>query len=339
METSGSVSVPAVRQYVRAAEACGVDWVGILAEEVGVPPDLLKDNRQRLPMATVERLLSKLISVSDEPCFGLLTSRFVEPASYSVLGYICLNCTSLRQVLAMIPVYEAIVGDMGVSKTLVQDGHVYQQWHCHFLDPAARRHEVENVLASWYRFSRDYLHVEIPLEAIWLEHSSPERTSERVSYDEAFGCKTVFDQPFNALVFNASLLDLEIPQADPNLLQVLQGHAMQILEDIDSGLSVSSRVCNMLRMTMARERPSSESIADKLGMSSRTLQRKLDQEGCNFQQLLKQVRLDLATHYLKNTGLSIDSIAAQLGFAEARSFHRSFKSWTGITAGAFRAGD
>ena len=71
-------------------------------------------------------------------------------------------------------------------------------------------------------------------------------------------------------------------------------------------------------------------------MSSRTLQRKLGAENTQYKSLLNEVRLELALYYLENTTLSLDQISYELGYAEARSFYRSFKQWTGRTAGSYR---
>ena len=87
---------------------------------------------------------------------------------------------------------------------------------------------------------------------------------------------------------------------------------------------------------LKQQSPSSQIIAEKLGMSSRTLQRKLGEEGTHYQDVLNELRLELALYFLKNTALSLDSIAYELGYAEARSFYRSFKQWTGLTAGSYR---
>ena len=83
--------------------------------------------------------------------------------------------------------------------------------------------------------------------------------------------------------------------------------------------------------------PSSAMIAEKLGMGSRTLQRKLREEGTHFKSVLNELRLELALHYLKNTSLTLEVIAGKLGYAEPRSFYRSFKQWTGHTAGSYRS--
>jgi AraC-like DNA-binding protein len=78
-------------------------------------------------------------------------------------------------------------------------------------------------------------------------------------------------------------------------------------------------------------------VAGILGMSSRTLQRKLDEEGICYKDILTELRLELAFYYLKHNNLTVDAIACQLGYAEARSFYRRFKHWTGRAAGFYRA--
>ncbi len=72
-------------------------------------------------------------------------------------------------------------------------------------------------------------------------------------------------------------------------------------------------------------------------MSSRTLQRKLNVEDTQYKTVLNEVRLELALYYIENTTLSLDHIAHELGYTEARSFYRSFKQWTGRTAGSYRS--
>ena len=67
------------------------------------------------------------------------------------------------------------------------------------------------------------------------------------------------------------------------------------------------------------------------------MQRKLNAENTQYKSVLNDVRLELALYYLENTSLSLDQIAHELGYAEARSFYRSFKQWTGNTAGSYRA--
>ena len=79
-------------------------------------------------------------------------------------------------------------------------------------------------------------------------------------------------------------------------------------------------------------------VAEDLGMTSRTLQRKLGQEGVSYQKLLDEVRQKMAEDYLRNSELAIPDIALRLGYSETTSFHRKFKAVTGKTPGEFRLG-
>ena len=307
-----------------------------LLEQVGIDPRSLGNSRARVASETMEKLLCLLIPTSGDPLLGLHSARFVEPASYGVLGYITMNCSTLREVLAKIPVFEPIVGDMGVSVTEIRAGHALQCWQCQFRDPLARRHEIENVLASWHTYASKYLLLPALCEKVYFEHSAPQDPALLDDYREVFGCEPLFDQPFSGLEIPLHFLDQPIPQADQHLLQTLLDHATGILSDLHHNQPLVIQVKNLLRLTIREQAPSSSLIAKKLGMSSRTLQRRLGEEGVQYKDLLNEVRLDMALHYLQNTALSLDNIAYELGYAEARSFYRSFKQWTGRTAGSYR---
>jgi len=168
LQTRGDslASVPAINQYLKSAQACGVDYLPLLAQ-VGIDAEILRDNNNHIPVDAMEQLLELLIAESGDDCFGLHASRFTEPASYSVLGYICMNCSTLRTIQAKIPIYEKIVGDMGVTSVDIADGFALQSWHCKFNSPSAKRHEVEHVLGSWVTYARNFLNFE-PHDAVWF---------------------------------------------------------------------------------------------------------------------------------------------------------------------------
>ena len=337
MDTSlggGLASVPAVTQYLRSATACGVDYLPLLTQ-AGIDTEVLSDNSKHISNQSMESLLRYLIDASADPLFGLHSAQFVEPASFSVLGYISMNCSTLRMIQAKIPLYEKIVGDMGVTSVEVSDGFALQRWSCQFTDPVAKKHQVDNVLASWCLFARRFLNFE-GWHSVWFEHSGPEDDHLRREYQQLFGCEVLFNQPASGFRFVESALDEVFPQANEPMLQMLLDHATEILAGLDKTQLMSQQVKNLLRLVLKQQTPSSEIIAEMLGMSSRTLQRKLDEEGTSYKDLLNELRVELALYYLQNTDLSLESIAYQLGYAEARSFYRGFKQWTGRTAGSYR---
>jgi AraC-like DNA-binding protein len=77
-------------------------------------------------------------------------------------------------------------------------------------------------------------------------------------------------------------------------------------------------------------------VARRLGLSSRTLQRRLAGEGASFQEVLRETRTALGGHYLAKTTLPIAEVAFLLGFDEPNSFYRAWRAWTGVTPDSVR---
>ena len=110
----------------------------------------------------------------------------------------------------------------------------------------------------------------------------------------------------------------------------------QRLSDATTIASTSARVSGWLSETIASGRASIDDAARGLGVSTRTLQRRLTDEGTSFQSLLAETRLKLSRHYLTQTHLGIPEIAFLLGYSEQNSFYRAFRDWTGLTPEAAR---
>ena len=134
---------------------------------------------------------------------------------------------------------------------------------------------------------------------------------------------------------------MNIKDLDLNLLRVFDavyrvrkvGRAAELLDLTQPAVSQG---LTRLRLLLKDGLPRKEKVAEKFHMTVRTLQRHLQQAGTSYQEILDQLRQELAEHYLLRSDLAIQDIACYLGFTESRSFHRSFKSWTGQTPGEFR---
>ncbi|SFO91877.1 AraC family transcriptional regulator [Pseudomonas borbori] len=334
MHNLGYTSVPALLKYLRHAEQLGLDIDQALAA-AGVAADELADNGKRLPGATHQRLLQHLIEASGDPLFGLHCARFVQPGSWSVLGYIAMNCATLGEAMSRIVPYEKLVGDMGVSRIEASADPVKLIWSCRHETALVRRHMVEDVLASWLLYARWIADMQRSPQEVWFEHALPVGV-DSAEYGTVFGCPVRFEQACNALIVPQAYLGMPLRQADANLLRTLEEHALALMAGLDDDQALPQRVKNALRLLLKDGLPRKERVAEKFNMTLRTLQRHLQQADTSYQQILDQLRQELAKHYLLRSDLAIQDIASYLGFTEARSFHRSFKSWTGQTPGQFR---
>ncbi|MGE8498977.1 MAG: AraC family transcriptional regulator [Pseudomonas sp.] len=334
MDNLGYTSVPALLKYLRHAEHLGLDMEQALCA-AGLTAEALADNSKRIPSEAHERLLQHLMQVSNDPLFGLHSARFVQPGSWSVLGYITMNCATLGEAMGRIVPYEKLVGDMGVSRVEPGAEHVKLIWSCRHQAAEIRRHMVENVLASWLLYARWIADSEHSPSEVWFEHGLPQGAT-LAEYEALFGCPIRFEQPCNALLVPLAYLAVPLRQADATLLRTLEEHALTLMAGLDDDEPLPQRVKNALRLLLKDGLPRKERVAEKFDMTVRTLQRHLQHAGTSYQQILDELRQELAEHYLLRSDLAIQDIANYLGFTESRSFHRSFKGWTGLTPGEFR---
>lgn len=337
MKGLGFASISAVRQYVRFAQDQRLD-VDAALRAAGIPAEDLEQASGRVSGERFQALILNLIEQSGNPLFGLQSGDYVQPGSYNVLGYIVMSCATLGEAIARIAPYEKLVGDMGVTTLETVGDRLLLRWHCNYTHTLVRRHMIDNVLASWVNYARWLGDQEDagPLE-VWLEHEAA-APAQAQAYERVFRCPVRFGQTACGLLIGHEHLSLRLRQPDQILRRTLEDHAQsQILalaaSETELSIRVRSTIRNLLRAGISRV----DSIAEHLGMNSRTLQRRLKEQGSSYQILLDEVRQELAQDYLTTTALPLPEIAFRLGFAEPRSFYRRFKSWTGLTPGDYRA--
>ena len=155
-------------------------------------------------------------------------------------------------------------------------------------------------------------------------------------YKQAFRAPLVFGAPHDALVFERADMEAPLPTAN---------EAMAILHDRFAGEYLArfseSRVTHRARQVLCRMlpqgEPKREMVAQALHLSQRTLQRRLQEEGTSYQQLLDDTRRDMAEQYLQQPGLTLLEVAYLLGFADPSNFFRAFRRWFGCTPNEYRA--
>jgi AraC-like DNA-binding protein len=144
------------------------------------------------------------------------------------------------------------------------------------------------------------------------------------------------DAPCNALVVPAELLQLPL-EGDPHLQRLARGQLDAQLQ----ALPIEPRsLLDQVRARLAARLhgdASLERIAHDLSLNARTLQRQLEAEHSSFQQLLDEARHAQAIKLLHDPALRVDAVAARLGYADATSFRRAFRRWTGLTPARYRA--
>jgi len=144
-----------------------------------------------------------------------------------------------------------------------------------------------------------------------------------------FRCPIVFDAEFTGMVFPKSLLTQPVANADRQLYRILYAHLTQLEAQAPSDFG--SLVRETVALSLQDGDSSIDSVAARLGLSERTLQRRLQSAGLNYKDILVDVRRSVAQQYLRDTGISMTRIATILGYSDLASFSRSFRREFGVS--------
>ncbi|MFC1502855.1 AraC family transcriptional regulator [Pseudomonadota bacterium] len=331
----GTTSIPPVQQYLEAGRGCGVD-ISQALKHADISFAELNQLQGRISGDKFQRLLIHLIDASEQPLFGLHSARFVQPDSFSVLGEISQQAEDLSQALKESMPLEKLVGDMGVTEFRVRHHGLKMIWHCQYSHLQVIPQMIDNVLASWVNYARWLLGNEqaSPLE-VHLQKAAPPLTQQQ-QYQAFFHCPVKFKQKQNALLIPHSLLTHPLSHANLSQLKQLHERARQQLSDIDETNQIRLNAARIIRRLLTQEKIQRDKVASHMHMSGRSLQRKLLTEGISFQQLLDQVRYEMADYWLEYSKLSMVDISLQLGFSDVRVFFRAYKQWSGQSPGQSR---
>jgi AraC-like DNA-binding protein len=163
-----------------------------------------------------------------------------------------------------------------------------------------------------------------------LEVRAPHPPEPEDKYTEYFGV-AVRQGPSPLISFSPADAARPFLTANEKMWQVFEPELQKRLSELDEWATTADRVHAAFLELLPSGAASVESVSRKLGTSTRTLQRRLRQEGQSFQALLNGTREELAKHYLKTTAFSGAEISFLLGFEDPNSFFRAFHGWTGET--------
>jgi AraC-like DNA-binding protein len=166
-----------------------------------------------------------------------------------------------------------------------------------------------------------------------FEYPAPPYAAE---YVRVFGDVVRFDQPFSGLVFDRALMDLPAPHKDEDVHEALKGLAERRLLRITQKTPYALRVRDLLVQQACPLRADMNSIARQLGMSVRSLRRRLAEEVKTYNDVATEALVIVAKQFLGDKQRTIQETAYEMGFSDTSTFHRAFKRWTGITPSGYR---
>ena len=199
------------------------------------------------------------------------------------------------------------------------------------------QHQIEFALVTLVRICRQLSNRHLSAVKVSFTHRRNYAVEE---FQNFFGCGVTFGATDDRLCFSGSLKELPVVRADSYLNELLIGYCEQALADRRTQQSpFALSVENAITLLLPHGKAGANEIARKLGVSRRTLARRLSSEGLTFAAVMKNLKRDLAKRHLADDTLSISEIAWLLGYHDASAFTHAFKRWTGISPRMSRQGE
>ena len=279
------------------------------------------------------RFHRNLLQLSGDPLLGLKLGQAYTMQAYGLFGYAFLSAPTLRHAMRIVSNYGPL------SFTLFRID--FRETKATGIIQFSRQVDIPEDLLTYY-VDRD-LAAALSGEAPELPaHLNPTGVAmmhnghgQRRAYEGFFGCPVSFDAPRSELLVAASILDEAMPLQDAETSAICQQQCQLLLARMKKS---SGFVESVRQLIVARPGyfPDIDYVAAKLNITSRTLRRRLADEGSSYQQILADVRYQLAQEYLSTSSLPIEEIAAMLGYSTPGNFSHAFKRWHGSPPSQFR---
>jgi len=307
----------------------------VLCEKIGVTYSRFQTGEIFVTREISEAIWKEAILLSDDSDFGLhFGEGMLHHASGHILVTLTQNCPTVESALECIAKYHSIVHEKEeqilIEKNEKQLSFPMNHWE---LDKEIQLYPV-SCFFTFLTFLVNHLAQKaVYPHAVHFESDRPEDLSE---YKRIFQAPLFFQAQRNEVIFLRQDLQMPVPLANAEFYQVVENHIKTLIKKRFHNNSWKDRVATMLAETIYREEISLVTIAHKLAVTGRMLQKKLKEEGTTFSRVWDKVRLEIAQFYLGEKEESIADIALLLGFSDQSAFTKAFKQWTSITPRKFR---
>lgn len=316
---------------LRLGVAAGAEESALLAQ-AGLRPELLSRPDARVSRSHSLVLWRAIVRILEDPTLPVRYGQGVRPEALGVLGYLIGHCGTVGELFRTVEQFQRLtLSDAQIAVWRSDDGlSIGQKLHP---EEVALCHPPEFVVSSFTAMIRAGLGDSWnPVEVFFQHGPVPWVAAIR----KVFRCPVRFDAPYSGITLHPSDEALRLHDRDPHLHTYLRQLTEAYLESMPRRPPWTSAVMRRLAHAEPAERPDLESMGRALGMSGRSLQRRLRSEGRRYCELLEGVRIDHAKQMLAASSSTVTEIADFLGYAGVDTFSRAFRRWTGQSPVSWR---
>jgi AraC-like DNA-binding protein len=300
----------------------------------GIPPHLLEQPNARVPAIAYSDLWLAVARELDDEFFGL-DRRSMKVGSFALICQAVISCADLDRALKRMLRGFGLFLDQVRTELHLEGNEAVVRVTNQIDDEAGRRFADETLLVLLHGLMCWLVGRRVALTHVSFTHARPPYARE---YSLMYCDDLAFEAPQTTMRFEAGALSAPVVQNGATLRQFLRTAPQSVFLKYRNEESWGAQLRRRLRDSVgeAESWPVFENLASELGTTATTLRRRLEREGTSYQAVKDHLRSDVAIDYLCNSSLSVDEIAARIGFRDASAFHRAFKRWNGVQPGEYR---
>ncbi len=309
-----------------------VDARSVLAS-VGLDPDVECDPKQMLDEDDYYGMIELMAEQMDITALPLIVGKAMRPDEYGALGLAWKAAPDLLgsfsrvarywRLWTSVTQYELRETDRGMLFVQLREGP----------RRLGKRISIEATTASGVSLSRQVSPRPFSPIEVSFQHAAPKTTDHHEAY---FGCPVHFGAEHDAMLLSHQSLNEPNVLGDEGITQFLVSHLDQELAQIDDTPALQTQTKSEIACALSEGLPKMSDIARRLGLSARSLHRRLEEQGLSFQGITEATRREIAIAMLREDRYALSEIAFLTGYSEQSAFNRAFKRWMGVTPAIYR---
>ena len=319
------IRVAALTPFIEHLQNAGVSPATLL-DRHAIPSSQLGDPYALIPLHHFVAFLEDAAAATGDDAFGAKLGAHLKPADIGPMGILFSVSPTIHIALQRIARLANSLQGATNSGVVEEEGTL--TWSYALTDRTIwpRRQDAEYSMAATCELVRSCFRANInPLE-VHFEHERPARIEP---LKRIFRAPILFSQSSNRLIYDVEETDRVYRSEDKFLIATLERHLADLISEMKPEDGVSEKVTFLIQLYLGRRPVTTTFLAQELGMSLRTLQRRLDDEGTSVRALMRKHRSELASGLLERAGTRAANVALALGYADGAAFSRAFKDWTG----------
>jgi len=298
-----------------------------LMERNGLNPALIRDPYAPIPLTSYLGLFEDAALAAGDPILGARVGHAIRPGDLGPVGLLVAQAGTIGNALGALARFTSALQSATTAALHTQDDMLIWSYRVETLPAVARRQDSEFTLACACGLIRAAFDPRWRPAQIHFEHPS---IGKDAALEKLFGARIQFGQASNRMMVHAPHAAAPRRQEDRDLIQLIERHLSDLIVEGGETATMAERVESLIRLYMGVRPTDLDTIASGLKMTPRSLQRRLAEEGVSIRALTQRHRMQMATALLSEGGMSVETIAASLGYADGTAFWRAYKKWTGF---------